>query len=661
MNTCLWTPTKEKIEISQLSAFVTLLKKAFNYPEGTLNYPDLHTWSITYKADFWQAIWRYFHLKGVMGDQVLVNESAMPGAQWFPQARLNFAENLLFPDVDPDKLALIERGEHGRRETISFKQLREEVARVAAYLVKQGVKQGDCVAGILPNSQYAVIAMLASASLGAIWTSCSPDFGVQGVLDRFQQTQPKVLFACDGYYYAGKIIDNLSKLKDIQAGLTTLTACVVVPYLNTRDRQDLSGMQCWTTLPSVPPDTLNFVQMGFSDPLYILYSSGTTGKPKCIVHSLGGTLLQHVKELGLHTNITKDSTLFYYTTCGWMMWNWLISGLALGATLILWDGSPFHPHTNQLFDLIDEEAISVFGASAKYYAACEKYGLQPALSHQLSKLTTLLSTGSPLSPESFDYLYHSVKTDVCVSSISGGTDIISCFALGCPTLPVYRGELQCIGLGMDVAFVDDQGLALNTGKGELVCRQAFPSMPVGFWNDAHGTQYHKAYFDRFPSIWAHGDFGELIAHNNDQGNLTQLGVIIHGRSDAVLNPGGVRIGTAEIYRQVEKIPQVFESLAIGQPWKDDVRIILFVRLQDGLTLDNELVTEIKQSIRLNTTARHVPGKVIQVKDIPRTLSGKIVELAVKKVVEGLPVTNIEALANPEALNLFKDLPELKED
>ena len=661
MNQCLWAPSEARIAASQLSAFLHYLDETYDLPDKALNYPALHTWSIEHKADFWQAIWAFFKVQGTAGETILSNGQAMPGANWFPQARLNFAENLLRGASDKNSLAIIERGEHGRRETLSYAQLHEQVAKIAAFLKTQGVKKGDCVAGILPNSQYAIIAMLATASLGAIWTSCSPDFGVQGVLDRFQQTQPKVLFACDGYYYAGKTQHTLDKLKDIQTALPTLSACVVIPYLNPKDQQDLNSYRLWPSLQSDTAPELDFEPMPFSAPLYILYSSGTTGKPKCIVHSIGGTLLQHLKELGLHADVKAESTLFYYTTCGWMMWNWLVSGLALGATLVLWDGSPFHPKQSQLFDLIDEEGIEIFGGSAKYYAACEKFELVPRTSHQLTTLQTLLSTGSPLSPESFDYLYASVKADMCVSSISGGTDIISCFALGCPILPVYRGELQCLGLGMDVHFVDDNGQALSNAKGELVCNSPFPSMPVGFWNDPEGEKYRQAYFERFPGIWAHGDYGQLCPHFDDQNTLIQNGAMIHGRSDAILNPGGVRIGTAEIYRQVEKVPAVFESIAIGQQWKDDVRIVLFVRLQDGLTLDQALKEEIRQSIRANTTARHVPSKIIQVSDIPRTLSGKIVELAVKKVVEGLPVNNTEALANPEALDLFKDLPELKED
>ena len=596
-----------------------------------------------------------------MGKTILTNGQLMPGAQWFPGAQLNFAQNLLKDFSSKSTISIIERGEHGRREEITFQELKDQVAKVRHYLLEQDVQKGDCIAGFLPNSHHAIVAMLAAASIGAIWTSCSPDFGIQGVLDRFQQTQPKVLFACDGYYYANKTIHTLDRVESICESLKTLNSCVIVPYLNNQDRSNLVDKTLWTDLLTIETPSLRFEAMSFGSPLYIMYSSGTTGKPKCIVHTVGGTLLQHLKEHALHTDVKAGTHLFYYTTCGWMMWNWLVSGLSLGARIILYDGSPFHANNTQLFDLIDEEQISIFGGSAKYYAACEKFGLAPKKTHQLDSLPTLLSTGSPLSHESFEYLYNQVKTDICVSSISGGTDIISCFALGCPILPVYQGELQCIGLGMDLAFVDGQGQELKHGKGELVCRQSFPSMPSGFWDDENREKYHAAYFSRFENIWAHGDYGEVIPHLNKNNKVTQLGVMIHGRSDAVLNPGGVRIGTAEIYRQVEKIPAVFESIAIGQAWKDDVRIILFVRLQDGKVLNDNLVNDIKNCIRNNTSPRHVPSKVIQISDIPRTLSGKIVEVAVKKVVEGLAVNNTEALANPEALDLFKHIPALQED
>jgi acetoacetyl-CoA synthetase len=670
LNKCLWRPSEERINRSNLKSFIIFLVEYYHYPEKKFGYQALHTWSLSNKEIFWKAIWEFFKVEGDMGSNILNNSQQMPGAEWFPHAQLNFAQNLLKETCSDDSftnnIAIVERGEHGRREEISFQELKDQVAKVRYYLIEQGVQKGDCVAGFLPNSHHAIIAMLATASIGAIWTSCSPDFGIQGVLDRFKQTLPKVLFACDGYYYANKTIHTLDRVASICESLDKLCACVIVPYLNSHDQAalsytELSNKVLWTNLLNIETPTLTFEAMPFNSPLYVMYSSGTTGKPKCIVHTVGGTLLQHLKEHALHTDVKAGTHLFYYTTCGWMMWNWLVSGLSLDARIILYDGSPFHPKNTQLFDLIDEEDISIFGGSAKYYAACEKYALAPSKSHKLDSLTTVLSTGSPLSHESFEYLYDQVKTDICVSSISGGTDIISCFALGCPILPVYQGELQCIGLGMDVAFVDDHGQELKHGKGELVCRQSFPSMPSGFWNDADGAKYHAAYFSHFENTWAHGDYGEAIFHQNENNQGTQIGVMIHGRSDAVLNPGGVRIGTAEIYRQVEKVPAVFESIAIGQHWKDDVRIILFVRLQDGKVLDESLIKEIKYNIRANTTPRHVPSKIIQISDIPKTISGKIVEIAVKKVVEGLAINNTEALANPEALDLFKNIPALQED
>jgi acetoacetyl-CoA synthetase len=662
-NKCLWQPSSSKIEESVITDFMSYIQEHFDV--AAKSYDDLYQWSVNDKESFWQAIWRFSGVVGAMGKTTLKHANKMPGAQWFPEASLNFSENLLRYAGDsytPNKNAIIERGEHGRREILSFKELHTQVAYIAQYLKQQGVVKGDRVAGFLPNGQFAVIAMLATSSLGAVWTSCSPDFGVTGVLDRFAQTAPKVLFASDGYYYGGKCISSLERVNQISSSLPGLQATVLVPYLNASDQTPLQASYTnWNSLCQGGIPALDFEQVDFSDPLYILYSSGTTGKPKCIVHSVGGTLLQHLKELALHSDIKASSTLFYYSTCGWMMWNWLVSGLALGATVVLFDGSPFHPEKSVLFDMADEEGISCFGASAKYYAACEKFGLNPKRTHSLTSVDTFLSTGSPLSHESFDYLYQSVKEDVCVSSISGGTDIISCFALGCPILPVYQGELQCIGLGMDVKFVDDDGTPLQQGKGELVCQQTFPSIPTSFWQDSNGEKFHQAYFNRFDNVWAHGDYGELVRHPETTTRPAQTGVIIHGRSDAVLNPGGVRIGTAEIYRQVEKIESVFESIAIGQEWQDDVRVVLFVRLQDGLFLNDVLVSEIKQSIRQNTTPRHVPSKVIQVADIPRTLSGKIVELAVRSIVHGKDVSNKEALANPDALDLFKDLPELQLD
>lgn len=664
-NDCLWTPSKERVATTEMTRFMAQVNRQYGLKHT--EYEPLHQWSVNNKERFWSSLWDFFELKGTKGDTVLENGELMPGATWFPQAQLNFAENLLkHADTSPLAVALVERGEHGHRFALSYRDLKEQVACVAAYLKSENINKGDVVAGFLPNGRHAIIAMLATASIGAIWTSCSPDFGIAGVLDRLSQTQPKILFACDGYYYGSKCINSLDRISTISQQLEQLKSLVIVPYLNEGDA-DMSRLAHDTTKPTTlwhdilsleVGGQLTFEAMRFYDPLYVMYSSGTTGKPKCIVHSVGGTLLQHVKELGLHTDVKPGTRLFYYTTCGWMMWNWLASGLAMGATIILFDGSPFHPSKSVLFDIADEEQVNFFGASAKYYAACEKFRLKPTKTHSLSNIKCFLSTGSPLSHESFEYLYREVKEDVCVSSISGGTDIISCFALGNPNLPVYKGELQCLGLGMDVHFVNDDGTPLEKDKGELVCQQSFPSMPTGFWKDPENLKYKQAYFARFANTWAHGDYGEIVKHSGQGDQPAQTGVIIHGRSDAVLNPGGVRIGTAEIYRQVEKIEQVFESIAIGQDWQDDVRVILFVRLQDGLKLDDDLIQEIKQSIRKNTTPRHVPSKIIQVADIPRTLSGKIVELAVRNVVHGRPVNNTEALANPEALKLFSGLSEL---
>lgn len=645
----IWQPSEEQIAQAQITDFTHYLNQRFGL--NLQDYEQLHAWSVVQKEDFWLAIWDYFEVIGSAPQQVLVDGDKMPGAKWFVGSELNFAENLL--RRDDQGIALIETGEDGRCKQISYQELRQKVMQLVAALKAQGVSQGDRVAGFLPNCAASVIAMLATTSLGAVWSSCSPDFGLQGVIDRFGQIEPKVLFATNGYFYNGKRIDTNERVAAIASQLPSLKKLVTVPYL--ADAPAADNAVLLDDFLDKTATELNFVPVPFSAPLYIMYSSGTTGVPKCIVHSVGGTLLQHLKELALHSNVKADDRFFYYSTCGWMMWNWHISGLALGAALVLYDGSPFYPSPSKLYDLIDQENIAVFGASAKFYAACEKAGLTPKSSHKLSKLRALMSTGSPLAHESFDYIYRDIKEGICLSSISGGTDIISCFALGNPALPVYRGELQCLGLGMDVVFVDDNEQPLEQGKGELVCRTPFPSMPTDFWKDDNNSKYQAAYFERFNNVWAHGDYGELVPHKQP----AQRGVIIHGRSDAVLNPGGVRIGTAEIYRQVEKIPQVLEAMAIGQQWQDDVRVVLFVVLQQDLTLNDELQNLIRQTIRANTTPRHVPAKIIQVPALPRTISGKIVELAVRNVVHGLPVKNSDALANPEALKHFENLAELQ--
>ncbi|HEX7719020.1 MAG TPA: acetoacetate--CoA ligase, partial [Woeseiaceae bacterium] len=581
---------------------------------------------------------------------VLKQPGDMTTARWFSGAEMNFAAHLL--RHRGDRAAIIFRGEDGARRALTFDELRDAVAAVAAGLDAAGVGMGDRVAAFLPNCPEAIIAMLATASRGAIWSSCSPDFGINGVADRFGQIEPKILFAADGYFYGGKYFDSLTTARGLVERIDSIERIVVVPFSG----RELPRFDDWPVIEwrdfAIADATLSFVSLPFDHPLYILYSSGTTGVPKCIVHGAGGTLIQHLKEQVLHCDVGSGDRLFYFTTCGWMMWNWLASGLATGATLVLFDGSPFHEDGRILWKIAAEEKITVFGTSAKYIAAQEKAGLRPGQDFDLSALRTILSTGSPLAPASFDYVYEAIAGNVQLSSITGGTDIISCFATGNPLLPVRRGEIQCLALGMAVEIFDDDGKPVAGERGELVCTQAFPSMPVGFWNDPHHARYHAAYFERFPGVWAHGDFAEITQSG---------GMIIHGRSDAVLNPGGVRIGTAEIYRQVEKLPEVLESLAIGQNWQDDVRVVLFVVMRDGLALTDDMQARIRKIIRDNTTPRHVPAKIVAVAEIPRTRSGKIVEIAVRSVVHGDPVRNTEALANPAALENFRNLPQLAAD
>ncbi|MDP1536602.1 MAG: acetoacetate--CoA ligase [Burkholderiales bacterium] len=651
MDKPLWQPSPAQIQASNLTAFIRHV--AQHGGPALDGYASLYDWSITQAPDFWSAVWDFCGVIGKRGSSALEHADRMPGARWFADARLNYAENLLQRDGDDD--AIVFQGENQIKSRISFNELRHEVSRLAQALRAAGIRPGDRVAGYLPNLPGAVIAMLATASIGAVWSSCSPDFGVQGVVDRFGQIGPRMLFAADGYFYNRHTIDNLPRLREIIAQLPTVEKLVIVPY--TGSAPQIANLPCAVSIHDFMAPyrahAIDFAQLPFDHPLFILFSSGTTGAPKCIVHGTGGTLLQHLKEHVLHTDIQRGDRLFYFTTCGWMMWNWLVSGLAAGATLLLYDGSPFAARGAVLWDYAAQEKMTMFGTSAKYIDALAKLGLTPRLTHDLSALRALLSTGSPLAPESFDYVYRNIKTDLQLASISGGTDIISCFALGCPILPVWRGELQCRGLGMKVEVWNDTGQPVQGEKGELVCTAPFPSMPIGFWNDPDGARYRAAYFERFPGVWHHGDYVELSAHD---------GLVIHGRSDAVLNPGGVRIGTAEIYRQVEQLDEITESLAIGQDWPphqpNDVRVVLFVRLREGLTLDVALTERIKQQIRDHTTPRHLPAVVVQVADIPRTRSGKIVELAVRNVVHGQPVKNIEALANPEALEHYRNRPEL---
>ncbi|MGE5491169.1 MAG: acetoacetate--CoA ligase [Actinomycetota bacterium] len=637
----LWHPSPERAAATAMAALIG--------ETGHTSYADLWRWSVDQPTRFWPKIWEFCGVVGEMGTEVLEDGDRMPGARWFPQAQLNYAENLLKERDDAD--ALVFWGEDKVKRRMSRHQLYNDVSRFMGVLRDAGVGEGDRVAGYLPNLPETLVAMLATAALGAIWSSASPDFGVQGVLDRFGQIEPKVLVCVDGYWYNGKAVDCLEKSAEVAARLPSLTQVVVVPYLDTDpDTSAIAKSIEWNeALSSQVADTIEFRRVAFDHPLFIMFSSGTTGVPKCIVHCHGGVLLQHLKEHQLHGDVRPGDRLFYFTTCGWMMWNWLMSGLASSATLLLYDGSPFAGGGTVLFDYAQAEGMTHFGTSAKFIDAAAKMGLKPGTTHRLDALRAIFSTGSPLSPESFDYVYREIKQDILLASISGGTDIISCFVLGNPVLPVYRGEIQCRGLGMAVDVFDDQGRPVRGEKGELVCTKPFPVMPVGFWNDPDGAKYRAAYFERFPNIWCHGDFSELTEHD---------GMIIYGRSDAVLNPGGVRIGTAEIYRQVEQLPEIVESLVIGQDWEGDVRVVLFVKLQPGLSLDGELTERIKRQIRANTTPRHVPARVVQVGDIPRTKSGKIVELAVRNVVHNQPVKNVEALANPEALDFFRNRSEL---
>ncbi len=654
----LWAPDTQRMQRSAMFRFMQQINEHYHCELD--DYHALHRWSINHREYFWQELMRF---DGVIAD---IGESAVLSAgehmrqdQWFVDTTLNFAENLLrFRD---EKAALLFADERGTRQSLSYRELYLEVARVAHWLKAAGIVPGDRVAGFAANRTETVVAMLATASIGAIWSSCSPDFGTGGILDRFSQIQPRVLFAVSSHCYAGKILDHTHTLQNLLTSLSSVEHLVLMPALYPVASADADKQQAleqtgnaarvhhWQSLKVAPDsadESVPFHHTPFNHPLYIMYSSGTTGMPKCIVHGAGGTLIQHRKEHLLHVDLSREDVFFYFTTCGWMMWNWLVSGLASGATLVLYDGSPFHPDPDVLFRLVDEFGISVMGVSAKYVSACDKAGLRPGSSHNLSSLRTILSTGSPLNAEGFDYVYRDIKSDVALNSISGGTDIISCFVLGSPLLPVRRGEIQCAGLGMDVAVFDDQGKPVIGTKGELVCRQSFPSMPIGFWNDESGTRYHRAYFERFENVWTHGDYAEQTPSG---------AFVIHGRSDTVLNPGGVRIGTAEIYRQVEQLPEIVESVVIGQDHKDDVRVVLFVRLADGVTLDEALIQRIRHCIRSGASPRHVPAVIRQVRDIPRTLSGKIAEIAVRDTINGKPVNNRDALANPEALDEYSAL------
>ena len=642
----MWQPTEEQINNSQMMDYMQLVNQKFGL--SLKKYSQLYDWSIEKAEDFWGSFWEYSQIiHHSPYSQVVDDLGKMPGAKWFDGATLNFAENLL--RYRDDKIAILFQGEDGTQSSLTYKELHDQVSRLARSMREMGIVKNDRVAGFMPNIPETIITMLATASIGAIWSSCSPDFGIKGVLDRFQQIEPKLIFAADGYLYNGKTIDCLSKLKNILTDLPSIKKTIIVPFAGDSNTNVIKNSMLWNDFLHKDSGDIIFEQLPFDHPLYIMYSSGTTGLPKSIVHSAGGTLIQHLKELKLHTDLTQNDKIFYFTTCGWMMWNWLISSLAVGATIVLYDGSPFYPDGTALLKMADEVGITVFGTSAKYISSLESAGIKPKQISSFPKLRTILSTGSPLVEENFDFVYGEWKEDVQLASISGGTDIISCFALGNPILPVHRGELQCRGLGMKVESFDENGNTINNEKGELVCTQAFPSMPIYFWNDSNGKKYQSAYFDVYPNIWHHGDYLEI----NDFG-----GVKIYGRSDTTLNPGGVRIGTAEIYQTVERFNEVEDSLVIGQPWQNDERIILFLKMKDQITLTNSLKTRVKKSIRESCTHRYVPAIIIAVKDIPYTINGKKVELAVKQVIQNIEVKNIDSLVNPSILDFYKDILEL---
>ena len=647
MNPILWKPDQERVAASQMTAFTRYVE------EKTANhfsdYQALWQWSIQSPEDFWPAVWEFCGVQASRPwDNALENPQQMPGAKWFNGAKLNFAENLLEGGKD-EAIAILFRNEIGQSREIRRGELRLEVARVAGWLQEQGIGPGDRIAAWMPNLPETVVMLLAAATLGATFSSCSPDFGIQAVVERFGQIEPVLLLVTDGYMYGGKTFEVLPKVQKLLESVPSIQHTLVVPYSSEPvNRINVPNSQWWDEVGSTGTP-LEYLQLPFDHPLYILYSSGTTGTPKCIVHGAGGTLLQHLKEHRLHTDLRGGDRLFYFTTCGWMMWNWLISGLATGAAIVLYDGSPMQPDANVLFQLAEELEIDVFGTSASYLTALEKRGVRPGKQYNLGRLRTILSTGSPLSDESFAYVYREIKADLCLASISGGTDIISCFVLGNSNLPVRRGELQCRGLGMAVDIFDAQGKSLVGEKGELVCTRPFPSMPLGFWRDETGSRYHNAYFDRYRNVWCHGDFAQLTEEG---------GMIIYGRSDAVLNPGGVRIGTAEIYAQVILVDEVVDCVAVGQEWKGDSRIILFVQLQKGSVMDAPLEEKIRRQIRSGASPRHVPAAILTVPDIPKTRSGKISELAVRNAIHGHPIDNLEALANPEALHGFTSRDEL---
>ncbi len=642
----LWQPTQSEIEKTELTDFANWVKTHHGF-DWEKRYEDLWSWSVEYPELFWDSIWRWHSVLGNKGNKILINKDKLPGAQFFPDATLNFAENLL--QNANDQLALSSHHENGKVETLTRRELKKNVLALAGWMKSQGLGKGDRVAAYIPNIQQAVVTMLAAASLGAIYSSCSPDFGFNGVFDRFSQIEPRLLITVDGYFYAGKKISRVDIVLQLKEKMPSLKHILVHDYSgNASDLISKQDITLYSNALKHPP-LRKFIPCNFNDPLYILYSSGTTGIPKCIVHSIGGTLLQHIKEHRLHSNIKKNAAVFYFTTCGWMMWNWLVSALATEAKIVLFEGNPFFPNAERIWKMAESENLYLLGTSAKFIDASRKSGVRPNMIADLKNLKVICSTGSPLNSEGFDFIYNHVNGNLQLASISGGTDIVSCFVLGCPIRPVYTGEIQCKGLGMDVVILSDEGKILYGEQGELCCKSAFPSMPIGFWNDPDGSKYKAAYFETFDNIWRHGDWATLT--END-------GIIIHGRSDATLNPGGVRIGTAEIYRPVEALDEVVEALVVGQTINNDVRIILFVRLRDDMILNDDLQDKLKKEIRAKATPRHVPEVICAVKDIPRTRSGKITELAVRDIIHNKPVKNTEALANPEALALFYNLPEL---
>ncbi len=651
MNKPLWTPTPEQIKNATITKFTAHANREWGLSMEA--YRDLHQWSVDHSAQFWASLWTFDGVIGDLGPKPwLIDGDKLPGAQFFPGAKLNYAECLL--KRRDDAPAIIYCGENGKNGQLSFRELYQQVSCVAQALKASGVEQGDRVCGYLPNIAETVIAMIATTSLGAIWSSTSSDFGVQGVIDRFSQVEPKVLFFADGYQYNGKPYSVMDKIPGILEKLPTVEKTIMIRYLSGDTPTEGVAGNCedWDSyLSDYNPQEITFERFPFAHPIFILFSSGTTGKPKCIIHGAGGSLLTHIREHVLHGDGKPLDRVFGFTTCGWMMWNWLVSALASEITIILYDGSPFYPKKDVMFDMVDETKMNVWQVGAKYLDACRKEGLNPRETHNLASLQAINATGSVLVSECFDYIYESIKPTVRLSSVSGGTDICGCFVMGSPTLPIYRGEIPCKALGMNADVFDDLGNPVVGERGELVCTNSFPSMPVGFWGD-DGTKYQSAYFDRFPNIWCHGDFAEIKTH--DQAD----GMVIHGRSDTILNPGGVRIGTAEIYRETDRVSEITDACVIAQTWDDDVRIVLFVTLQDGLTLDGDLTKKIKTSIRTNATPRHVPAKIIQVTDIPRTATGKIVEIAVRDVVHGITVKNKDSLANPASLSQFENLPEL---